>query len=173
MDRENTIVAVLSAAGGQLIGRVRLQKTVYLLNQLGLESGFKYEYHHHRPCSRDLDNATGDAIALDIIKEDIAHRESDGARYSVFQLNGRAQDEALGKIGRNRARELVQKFAQTNVTILELAATIDWLWRHEKRADWRQEVARRKPVKVDGGRLERAISVLCAIGLPPPELCKR
>jgi hypothetical protein len=39
-EREDIVSAVIAAAGGELIGRVRLQKTVYLLDRLGLDSGF-------------------------------------------------------------------------------------------------------------------------------------
>jgi len=63
MEREQIVAAVVAAARGPLIGRVRLQKTVYLLDRVGLNSGFDYEYHHYGPYSRDLDNATAD-IAL-------------------------------------------------------------------------------------------------------------
>ncbi|HQU09580.1 MAG TPA: hypothetical protein PLV25_06435, partial [Opitutales bacterium] len=82
MDREDIVVAVVAAAGGTLTSRVRLQKTIYLLDQLNLKSGFSFEYYHYGPFSRDLDNATADAKGLGKIKEDIRHRQSDGADFS-------------------------------------------------------------------------------------------
>jgi len=72
--------------------------------------------------------------------------------------------------GRSRARELLGLFARTNVTVLELAATIDWLWREERYADWRREITRRKGMKVQNGRLEKAVAILIQIGLPPPDV---
>ncbi len=170
MEREDIVAAIVSAAGGRLVSRVRLQKTTYLLDQLGLNSGFDYEYHHYGPYSRDLDNAVLDAWAFDLVDESFGRRESDGARYSIFSLkpDANVKDEALGELGRARAAALIQKFANTNVTVLELAATIDWLWRQEKCRDWRAEVTKRKGAKVQGGRLERAVELLKEIGLPPP-----
>ncbi len=170
MEREDIVAAIVSAAGGRLVSRVRLQKTAYLLDQLGLNSGFDYEYHHYGPYSRDLDNAVLDAWAFDLVDESFGRRESDGARYSIFSLkpDANVKDEALGELGRARAAALIQKFANTNVTVLELAATIDWLWRQEKCRDWRAEVTKRKGAKVQGGRLERAVELLKEIGLPPP-----
>jgi uncharacterized protein YwgA len=170
MEREDIVAAIVSAAGGRLVSRVRLQKTAYLLDQLGLNSGFDYEYHHYGPYSRDLDNAVLDAWAFDLVDESFGRRESDGARYSIFSLkpDANVKDEALGELGRDRAAALIQKFANTNVTVLELAATIDWLWRQEKCRDWRAEVTKRKGAKVQGGRLERAVELLKEIGLPPP-----
>jgi uncharacterized protein len=172
IEPEDKVAAVVGAAGGTLVSRVRLQKAVYLLDQLGFTSGFKYEYHHFGPYSRDLDLATGDAKALGVVGEEIRHRANDGASYSVFKLlePDKASAEALGSLGRTRAAQLVQQFAQTHVTVLELAATIDWLWRYEGYADWRNEIARRKPMKVGSGRLDRAIALLRELDLLPPDL---
>jgi sugar phosphate isomerase/epimerase len=169
-EREDIVAAVVSAAGGPLIGRVRLQKTVYLLDQLGLSSGFGYEYHNYGPYSRDLDNATADAKAFGLVKEKFDHRQSDGAMYSIFELAGRvpSSNELYGDLDRQRVAELVKLFARTNVTVLELAATVDWLWRAERYADWRREVTKRKGAKVRGGRLDRAVELLRDIGLTAP-----
>ena len=169
LDREEVVAAVIAAAGGQLIGRVRLQKTVYLLDRLGLNSGFDYDYHHYGPYSRDVDNATVDAKAFNLIDEEFEHRRSDGAMYSIFKLKAGAKAEAFGQLGPDRAAELVKLLANTNVTVLELAATIDWLCHREVEADWRREIKKRKGLKVQGGRLDKAIQLLHELGLSPPE----
>jgi uncharacterized protein YwgA len=171
-DREEIVAAVISAAGGELTSRVRLQKCVYLLDRLGLCSGFDYDYYHYGPYSRDLDNAMADAEAFDLIEESFAHRMSDGARYSVFKLktNVKPESDAYGKLGLERAQQLAQKFATTNVTILELAATIDWVCKEEKIADWRREVTKRKSSKVGHGRLDRAVELLRELDLAPPTI---
>lgn len=169
MEREDTVAAVVSASGGKLVGKVRLQKAVYLMDQLGLESNFSYEYHYYGPYSRDLDNAVADAKAFGVIVEREGRRMSDGAPYSIFELaQEEANPEAFGELGEERARELAELFAQTNVTVLELAATIDWLWRYEGCADWKAEVTKRKGVKVQDGRLEKAVELLDQLGLAPP-----
>jgi hypothetical protein len=170
IEPENKVAAVIDAAGGSLVSRVRLQKAVYLLDQLGLSSGFNYEYHHYGPYSRDLDLATGDAKALSVVEEKIRYRAGDGASYSVFNLldRGFSKEEGLGKLGHSRAVELMHKFVATHVTILELAATIHWLWRYEHCTDWRAEIGRRKPMKVGGGRLEKALTLLSELSLSPP-----
>lgn len=167
-EREDVVAAVVSAAGGTLIGRVRLQKAVYLMDRLGLESGFSFDYHHYGPFSRDLDNAMGDAKAFGLVEEAFDRRQSDGASYSIFTLQGEAKPEAYGKLSRKKAAELAQLFAATNVTVLELAATVDWLWREEKFTDWRGEIVKRKGVKVQAGRLEKAVVLLAQLKLSPP-----
>ena len=89
---EDRVADIVSAAGGRLVSRVRLQKMAYLLDKLGAKSGFAFAYHHYGPYSRDLDSAILDAEAFDKIREKIERRLSDGAHYSVFEAfpgNGR------------------------------------------------------------------------------------
>ena len=167
-DREHIVAAVLSAAGGEMVGRVRLQKAVYLLDRLGLSSGFSFDYHHYGPFSRDLDNATADAKAFGLVDERFEQRQSDGATYSVFSLKDAPASPRFGKLSAERARDLARRFVQTNVTVLELAATIDWLWREEKYRDWRSELIKRKGAKVRSGRLEKAVQLLEELNLAPP-----
>ncbi|HQT64756.1 MAG: hypothetical protein B7Z75_06320 [Acidocella sp. 20-57-95] len=167
MDREDIVVAVVAAAGGTLTSRVRLQKTIYLLDQLNLKSGFSFEYYHYGPFSRDLDNATADAKALGKIKEDIRHRQSDGAAFSVFSLCEEQNAKAHGELGAEQITKLTREFSETNVTVLELAATINWLCEAEHCADWNAEVTKRKGVKVQGGKLQKAVELLTKIGLSP------
>jgi uncharacterized protein len=90
--------------------------------------------------------------------------------YSIFQLSPAAplNEQAYGSIRPERVSELVGLFSRTNATVLELAATIDWLWRKERCEDWTREITKRKAVKVRNGRLERAVELLRSIGLPPP-----
>jgi hypothetical protein len=90
--------------------------------------------------------------------------------YSIFKLSPDAavHETAYGDLGQEWVSKLIQLFAETNVTVLDLAATIDWLWREEKRVDWRSEITKRKGVKARSGRLDRAIDLLREIGLVPP-----
>ena len=171
IEREDIVTALVAAAPGQqLISRVRLQKTAYLLKLLGLGGDLYFEYYHYGPYSRELDNAIGDAEAFDLVHEEFAHRKSDGAMFSIFKLRpGQvAKDEAYAELGRGKAAELIALFSSTNVTVLELAATVDWLWRYEKILDWRAEITKRKGKKVQGGRLEKAVDLLRSLGLSPP-----
>ncbi len=169
-EREDVVAAVLAAAGGELTGRVRLQKAVYLMDRLGLESGLSFHYHHYGPFSRDLDNAIADAKAFGLVEEEFERRQSDGATYSIFRLKKRPKLEAFGKLGEAKAGELACLFAATNVTVLELAATVDWLSRVEKYSDWKSEITKRKGVKVQGGRLEKAVELLAQLNLSPPTI---
>lgn len=168
-EREDIVAAVVTAAGGSLTGRVRLQKTLYLLDKLGFGSAFQYEYHHYGPYSRDLDLAVADAKAFDKIDEEFGFRSSDGARFSIFRTkNADVPIDAFGGLGDAQTSQFVAKFAGTNVTILELAATVDWLWRVEAISNWRAEITKRKGAKVQNGRLDKAVALLDELNLSPP-----
>lgn len=159
------VADVVGAAGGRVVSRIRLQKIAYLLDQLGANSGFRYAYHHYGPYSRELDSAILDAEAFGFVSETYAHRQSDGARYSVFALKGNAKSSGL--LEHDHLRQLAKRLASQPVTILELAATAHWLDQIEKVENWRLEIQRRKGTKTGGGRLEMAIKLLTEIGLPP------
>lgn len=169
-EREEIVAAVIAAAGGELIGKVRLQKVVYLLDQLGLASGFRFEYHHYGPFSRDLVNAVEDAKAFHLLEETSGQRSADLASYSIFRLveNSPTASDAFGNLSHERAEELASKLALRDATVLELAATIHWLWKFEKRSNWRIELLRRKGRKTEGGRLDRAVALLEELTLAPP-----
>lgn len=170
IEREDIVLAVIAAAGGELTGKVRLQKAVYLLDQLGLRSGFEYEYHHYGPFSRDLVNATEDAKAFKMVKEEQGQRSGDLANFSIFKLSpgGKPKSEAFGELGPDRARELMKSLSTRDATVLELAATIHWLWKYEHREMWRAEIVRRKGQKTQHGRLDLAIALLNDLALAPP-----
>ena len=172
MEREVIVKALLKAAGGQLVGRVRLQKAAYLLDRLGMESGFHYDYHYYGPFSRDLDNAVADAEAFGLVEEEFGRRQVDGARYSIFKLIADDLEfpEKIGQLDDAVFERYLQKFAEANVTVLELAATANWLVEKEERNDWLEELHRRKGPKVEGGRLDRALALLRDVGLPPAEV---
>lgn len=159
---EEMVAAVLSAADGTLIGRVRLQKIFYLLDQMGLKSGFDYEYYHYGPYSSDLSTAVADARAFRKIDEEIGSRASDGVTYSIYKLRPEAEvrSQAFGRIGEQRAKQLVALLKNEDATVLELAATIHWLKHKEKIAKWDEELRRRKGAKVQNGRAAKAKKLL-------------
>ncbi|HEV7283210.1 MAG TPA: hypothetical protein VGN75_00025 [Kaistia sp.] len=161
------VADIVQAAGGRLVSRIRLQKIAYLLDQLGAHSGFDYTYHHYGPYSRDLDSAVLDAEAFGLVREDLERRQTDGARYSVFNAVGEAGAHEFSYLGDRKLRSLVKQFASTNITVLELAATAHWLAEAEQVDDWESEIRRRKGSKTAGGRLEEAKGLLAKLGLPP------
>lgn len=158
---------VALAPDGELVGRIRLQKIVYLMEQLGLKSGAGFSYHHYGPYSEALYAAVEDAKFWGRLEEQTMSRASDGAPYSAFRAKDAPPTDKLGQLPVKRARELLAKLTPVHSTVLELAATIHWLAFKEKVADWRAEIEKRKAGKTSSGRLEKAEALLKELGLAP------
>jgi len=160
------ILAVLRLSGGRLVGRIRLQKTLFLMDMAGADIDAHFEYHHYGPYSSDVSSGLYWAETEGSIQEEFGYRNSDGARYSVFVLQDNADvPEAVGCLSDERSRELIGQFEQENSTVLELAATALWLRRVENIENWQGELIRRKARKASQDRIERAVALLerCAI----------
>jgi len=163
------IPRLLEAAGGEIIGKVRLQKVVYLLDQMGMNSGFSYEYHHYGPYSAELADRVNEDVIFRKINEIVSRRSSDGVPYSVYRANPQAgvANGNLGGISLSKAQAALAAMQSRTATILELAATIHWLAFVEKVADWRRELVRRKGVKTKSGRDKEALALLSELKLAP------
>ena len=47
------VTALVNLNGGRIVGKTRLQKTVYLLKECGIDLGFDFDYHHYGPYSEN------------------------------------------------------------------------------------------------------------------------
>src|SRR4051812_45363614 len=130
------IADAITIGGGGGVGRGRLQKMFYLLEQIGLGAELDFEYHHYGPYSRQVDESIDMAKAFYNVREEIHHRALDGMPYSVFKRGGRGGAK-LGNLTAAEAAKLIESMKGVSSTVLEIAATIHWLTVHEKIADWR------------------------------------
>ena len=64
-----SVADLLYRAGGELVGRTRLQKSACLLELAGVGYGFQFTYRLFGPYSEELQVASEDADALGLIKE--------------------------------------------------------------------------------------------------------
>ncbi len=165
--KEDIIRDILSAADGEIVGRIRMQKIVYLLEQCGMEAGFDYSYYHYGPYSENLSITLERAQYLDktIVEE---QNRSDTGFYSIFRLQNENKEtpSAIGKLGYERAKDIITKIKNEASSIAELAATIHWLVNEEKITDWKTELKRRKPAKATGGAIAQAKALLNEIDIP-------
>jgi len=145
------VAALVEAAGGELVGRTRLQKTACLLDLVGAGLGFRFRYHRFGPYSEELSIAASDADALGFVKELPAHAVW-GGRYSVFRVTDKARGTATLD---SASRELILVATKADSVELELAVTAAFLAEGGFPDAW-SEVARLKPSKVTEGRLESA-----------------
>ncbi|WP_143268081.1 hypothetical protein [Azospirillum agricola] len=141
---------IVRDAGGEIIGRTRLQKVAYLLDLAGFGEGFRFEYHHYGPYSDELADAVRMAEAFDLVHEE-ERRANWGGAYSVFTSTTKIGQPAI-----NDRTRFAATAARIDSIELELAATAAYLAAAEKCPDPWGETERRKPEKATGGRIERA-----------------
>jgi hypothetical protein len=146
---------IVQDAGGELVGRTRLQKIAFLLELAGLGDEFSFEYRHYGPYSEDLAEAMEVAAALGPVKEE--EKLADwGGRYSIYSL----PEGSVGPPDLARAA-FIQQAKRIDAVELELAATAAYLFSkggigvRGAGNPW-QETRRRKPGKAANGRLESA-----------------
>src|SRR5580704_14775506 len=77
---------IVQDAGGELVGRARLQKVTYLAQLAGFGDDFDFEYRHYGPFSEDLARGMDIATLLGAVKE--IERQADwGGRYSIYSVS--------------------------------------------------------------------------------------
>jgi len=147
-DRLALVAKIIGDAGGEIVGRTKLQKTTYLLTLAGFENRFRFGYKHYGPFSEDLAEAAELAAAFDLISER-QQQAAWGGTYSVYNVHSVEPSEQAGRTG------LAKAAAQSDAVLLELAATAAYLAQEGKPQPW-AETARRKPDKAASNRLEKA-----------------
>lgn len=142
------VARIIQLAGGEIIGRTRLQKIGCLVDLVGAGSGFEFSYHIYGPYSEELSIAATDADALDMISVD-ERTAAWGGRYSIYQttLEFPPTDPTIGGLAR--------KAAQADSVALELAVTAAFLAANGHRQAW-DEVAERKRTKATPEMMAKA-----------------
>jgi len=134
-------VAIIHDAGGEIVGKTRLQKAAYILEIVGLGEGFAFEYRHYGPFSEELARA----VVVAEVQGYIAQEERPatwGGTYSIF----RAPANDSGAVSAVPRERLLQTVVKANPVALELAATAAYLAREGYSNPW-AETYRRKPDK--------------------------
>lgn len=154
---------IIRDAGGEIIGRTRLQKIAYLLQLAGFGDEFHFEYKHYGPFSDDLAKGIEIASAFGQVEEE-EHQANWGGWYSVYRLPTALPPEDI------RRAEFVNSAKAIGAVELELAATAAFLYQVEGIGrtnignPW-METRARKPEKAQGGRLERASAAYAQLRL--------
>ena len=158
------VESIVRDAGGQIVGRTRLQKIAYLLDVVGFNDGFRFAYKHYGPYSEGVATSAMVGSLLGNLTE-VERQATWGGTYSIYSVDGQPDDDVPP--GR---RQLASEAAKADSVALELAATAVFLAREGYEDPW-AETARRKPEKVMGGRLEQAKALLTElrkIDVPTP-----
>lgn len=143
---------LVNEAGGELIGRTRLQKVACLAKLAGLLDTFEFEYRHYGPFSEQLATSMDIAAGLRIVEEQETRAEW-GGWYSIYRATDRTPP-----VNNALRSKFVTEAAKIGAIQLELAATAVFLHVEQGLAGpeaW-AETARRKPEKAQSNRLEAA-----------------
>ncbi|MGD1038826.1 MAG: hypothetical protein ABR878_17000 [Roseiarcus sp.] len=158
-DRMTLVAEIVRDAGGTIVGRTRLQKSVFLLSLAGFEQPFRFGYKHYGPFSESLADAVDLAVAFDLISEEL-RPNSWGGTYSIYSVKDTTETETETETETKKERDarvrLLQEAAGSNPILLELAATAGYLSKEESSKEPWAKTARLKPDKSADGRLEFA-----------------
>jgi uncharacterized protein YwgA len=164
MNWPKMVAAIVSLNDGSLVGKTRLQKTVYLLDRCGMNSGLEFEYHNYGPFSADLASSV-DLAELEGYIEVESKPGFHEVPYSVFEATDDF-DGDIGELDEETARQFLATMKRYTAIDLELAATIDFLVTHELAVgDVDKAVTELKPLKATAERLTRAHALLGDLGL--------
>jgi len=150
------IAEVLDLNGGSLVGKTRLQKTLYFLEAANSGYGFDFQYYHYGPYSEELSVAADEAILLGSIEQKWA-QSNKGHPYAVLRLGPNYKPEEKEKSEIKAA--ILKLLDQYDPVSLELGATAHFL-RDSGYKDYWQETKIRKASKASPERLEKAKKLL-------------
>jgi len=154
---------VVSANDGTLVGKTRLQKTIYLLQALGLGTSYDFEYHHYGPYAEGLAEDVEWAKFLGNLKtkEKPGHHQ---VPYTIFETTQPAPT-VVGELSFSNAKSVLIRLEKYPAVVLELAATLHFLRASSTTVDAEKELKIRKPDKAASERLANAKSLLRELGL--------
>lgn len=159
---------VFCAADYQIVGKIRTQKIFYLLEQMGMNSGLRFSYHHYGPYSEQLANSLDIATLFDDNWDETSKDNGFGGTFSVYEFNNREYKvDQVGGLNFPAAASAVEKMKSFPSKVIEIAATIHWLKNKEELDNWKVELKRRKTSKADDATIERALKLLADLNLAP------
>lgn len=157
-----TLAAVIAAhPKGEVVGRIRLQKTIKLLQRLGLPTDYLYSIHFYGPYSEDLHSEVSLLNNLEMIQEKAQPTSyRDGVVYTM-----KATDSADAGLVAG-FKPAIDIMAATEPVILELAATYDTFRQHgNDHATALERLRVKKGSKCANGNEDRAFLLLDQLGL--------
>jgi uncharacterized protein YwgA len=156
------LAAVIAAhEGRRVVGRTRLQKTVKLLQRLGLPTDYRYSIFFYGPYSEGVFGDTQLLAQMGLISE-TEHAAGDGTSFFEIVARPEAAIEEM-----ERWRPALNDMQKADLVVLELAATFDAF--REMGSSHDESVARLKHKKASRwteDRHARALELLERLGLP-------
>ena len=159
------LIAKLIKLMGYIRGRKRLQKSVYLLQQLGLPFREEFQYGHYGPFSRTLQSELDMLVASQLVAE--TRGGGNEYRYRPAPLLEKALSAGIpdgSELDAPAATKAIRLLVGADVRVLEVAST--WLFLKNAGYDVEtldDDVVERKPHL--RGKIEDAKGLLRDLGL--------
>ena len=127
------LLKLIGGSGGQIEGRVRIQKAAFLLGSRGIDyfDPQDFVYHHHGPYSRALSDILHQAVSFDLVEERRDSFSEDMVRYTYrITEKGREFVDSVAEKAQVDIAAIAQPMNGYHWRALELAATIAFLELH-------------------------------------------
>ncbi len=144
----------------KVVGRTRLQKTVLLLQRLGLPTDYSYMLHFYGPYSDGLHAEILLLKQMELVAEECQISAS-GAPYYIVKATESAVLPDVEKF-----KPVIEKMNRADPVVLELAATYDsFRSTGSNHDDSLTRLRHKKGSKCEDGRQEKALLLLQDLGL--------
>ena len=160
-DLGESLVDVVTLNDGKITTKIRLQKTMYLLQASGLLEEVEdpeFEYHYYGPYSAKLARAAEDMVATNVLTTDV-YEGYHSEPYTVYRSD-RDTPASLSREVAERIRLALVIMMEESSLVLEVASTIRFLRDSGTDRDAVTEVKRLKPKKASAQRIRKAKSLL-------------
>jgi hypothetical protein len=147
----NRLLSVIKVAG-EITGRKKLQKIIYILKNLGSDFDEKFSFHYYGPYSFDLQFEINDLVANQFLieeKENFTYNYKCPDNFAITSLDNEVQ----------KKKDLIDSLNKYTPQELELVASIFFLkeYGHNDMDYFRKKLKNLKPNLAD--QIEKAIEI--------------
>lgn len=130
MELKAFMIQLLKEKGGEIHGRVQLQKIVYFCKTMGVSVNAGYKLYIYGPYSQQVANTLQDCVADEILSESNGIIKK-GVEYD-FCLQSIASRDILSGISQQIVHDVLQLCNNMTTRELEIAATTFYINRQQK-----------------------------------------
>jgi len=131
MEAKDFIVQLIDAKGGNVHGRVQLQKLTYFCKAIGTDINVSYKLYIYGPYSQQVANALQDCVLDDILVEENGSI-SKGENFDAFLQAARESGAVLSGSAANILSDVLGLCNEMTTKQLEIAATTFFIDRQQK-----------------------------------------
>ena len=158
------VVGLVALNDGEVVGKTRLQKLAYLLDECGMQSGLEFEYYNFGPFTGELARETDFAVDAGLLAPETKPGFHE-VPYTTYRTSEPAPPR-LGGLTAEKAKQLLSAMRKYSALDLEIAATLAWFRdSSEDREVVNRLVRERKPIKATPERIMRGWTLLEELGL--------